>query len=212
MASLMGPGTKRGMAGTEPDSGTLIFMLLDEVCDHGIESAVVMAMVNDPREAKQSDFATMPRLSHPFILRFLSDKTRTDTNAHNAPPGFQWERGVVNQDVRYDPGQFAPDELADQYYEHYKSLCLWALSSIIRQVFTTVLDAFNDERIPPDARSVDVRKHGGLCDVCGAGASNRCGGCKMIYYCSKKCQLAGFPEHKKICRSSRSSKSKKSHK
>ena len=34
LANLMGPGTRRWMAGTEPDSATLIFMLLDELFKH----------------------------------------------------------------------------------------------------------------------------------------------------------------------------------
>ncbi|KIY62813.1 hypothetical protein CYLTODRAFT_446995 [Cylindrobasidium torrendii FP15055 ss-10] len=29
----------------------------------------------------------------------------------------------------------------------------------------------------------------------------QCGGCKLIFYCSKECQVAGWPSHKSVCRS-----------
>ena len=210
LANLMGPGTRRWMAGTEPDSATLIFMLLDELCDHGIESAHIMGMCHDPREPEESKFATMHRDSHPFIFKFMCEKIRKDANACNAPPGFQWERGVVPQDVKYNPGQFAPDELADEYLLFWKSLYVEALGSIIRWIFEHVLDAFNDDIIPPDAGGVDVMKHGGICDFCGAGASQRCGRCKQVYYCNRECLVAAYKTHKKSCRAFVNARQKKS--
>lgn len=39
------------------------------------------------------------------------------------------------------------------------------------------------------------------CAVCGAaGRIMRCGGCKAVSYCSKACQVAGWPSHRDACR------------
>eukprot|EP01084_Bolivina_argentea_P205931 351703_1 len=31
-------------------------------------------------------------------------------------------------------------------------------------------------------------------------ATSRCGGCKLIFYCNKQCQLTHWPKHKKMCK------------
>lgn len=38
-----------------------------------------------------------------------------------------------------------------------------------------------------------------LCERCGKPAPQKCGRCKEATYCSKECQVAAWPEHKKVC-------------
>ena len=42
-----------------------------------------------------------------------------------------------------------------------------------------------------------------VCPVCGVGIAGevlkRCGACRKVFYCSKECQLAAWPEHKAVC-------------
>jgi hypothetical protein len=38
-----------------------------------------------------------------------------------------------------------------------------------------------------------------MCWVCGEPGGTKCGKCRITTYCSRKCQLADWPEHKKIC-------------
>jgi zinc finger MYND domain-containing protein 10 len=37
------------------------------------------------------------------------------------------------------------------------------------------------------------------CAQCGENATQRCSGCKNEWYCSRKCQVAGWKKHKEIC-------------
>ena len=40
-----------------------------------------------------------------------------------------------------------------------------------------------------------------ICASCNKGATLKCSGCKMTYYCSKKCQINDWkPNHKKLCK------------
>ena len=40
-----------------------------------------------------------------------------------------------------------------------------------------------------------------ICANCnGTQASNRCGGCKSVYYCNIKCQKAHWKQHKVLCK------------
>ncbi|KAL3272715.1 hypothetical protein HHI36_014177 [Cryptolaemus montrouzieri] len=42
--------------------------------------------------------------------------------------------------------------------------------------------------------------HVGFCDICQKPASQRCGGCHEIFYCTKEHQKYGWKNHKKSCR------------
>ena len=39
------------------------------------------------------------------------------------------------------------------------------------------------------------------CATCGGATTKKCAGCCVAYFCSKECQLAGWPTHKVVCKS-----------
>jgi len=48
------------------------------------------------------------------------------------------------------------------------------------------------------------------CGKCGKTADQRCSRCKMEWYCCRKCQVAGWKDHKKICKKLAAAKANKS--
>lgn len=55
-------------------------------------------------------------------------------------------------------------------------------------------DAINGNRLRSDEDPV--------CDVCAARKPKKCQGCLQTYYCSKECQKANRPSHKRFCKKS----------
>ena len=47
-----------------------------------------------------------------------------------------------------------------------------------------------------------TKKAARVCEKCGKSATTtkRCGGCKLVRYCSEECQLGDWKEHKKSCK------------
>ena len=193
LANLMGPGTRRWMEGTEPDSATLIFMLLDELCDHGIESAQIRACATTQESVRRVKFATMHRDSHLFIFKFMCEKIRKDANACNAPPGFQWERGRAARCMPTrgsSPPTSSPTSTCSS-----GNRSAWKPSALSLDESEHVLDAFNEDIIP-DAGGVDVMKHGGICDSV-RWRPQRCGRCNRSGHCNRKCLVAAYKTHKR---------------
>lgn len=53
------------------------------------------------------------------------------------------------------------------------------------------------ERLLLSSQKASAKKN--ICTVCSKESINRCSICKKIYYCSQKCQIKDWPEHKKSC-------------
>ena len=47
--------------------------------------------------------------------------------------------------------------------------------------------------------AIDLAAGPPACAVCGGEAVNRCGGCKLEWYCGRVCQVKAWKEHKPLC-------------
>lgn len=55
------------------------------------------------------------------------------------------------------------------------------------------------QRGPITQGDVDAMLNTNTCASCGKPASLRCARCKKVHYCSKECQKADWPSHKRVC-------------
>ena len=47
---------------------------------------------------------------------------------------------------------------------------------------------------------IDQRKK---CHACGEDAKSICSGCRIVYFCSKECQVSAWPSHKRKCKAAK---------
>ena len=123
-----------------------------------------------------------------------------------------WPRlkGLLNDSLTFDGMESKPPtthskESFDKYNKHMKS-GNYSLEELIK--FT---NNPNRKRFAVDKRG-DVRMYRriNICEYCNAGygknkpfpttGKNLCGRCKQVQYCSRECQKAHWPTHKKTCK------------